>query len=311
MKKNLFLVGALVLLCCSCARNSVLSDTEADLSGLDDEYELGKSDGQKSETFGDKDSIQMLKDNYMAEVMGRLEVSKEKVMRTAYSATSARVGVFRVGSCGNYKFLSVRIDGENGNSKTRVEGNVGNNFVDGDDNMHLEFCLVEAGFQYPGGVFLVENAPTLSNIEPTIVRYHDTEDGGHQGIWSDDPKYSNGKLTNITGLSKLDSNAALAWSFNRNIIDDGRWGTDPLPFGPIGINYGVVAPSDFSSGSLYFDDEDHNNKNWAQLWSLNQGPRDIRGEYYGVELGINTKYHICLSTDKANFTKLVKSVVRP
>lgn len=302
MKKNLFLVGALVLLCCSCARNSVLSDTEADLSGLDDEYELGKSDGQKSETFGDKDSIQMLKDNYMAEVMGRLEVSKEKVMRTAYSATSARVGVFRVGSCGNYKFLSVRIDGENGNSKTRVEGNVGNNFVDGDDNIHLEFCLVEAGFQYPGGVFLVENLPIDSPF--TVVRYHDTEDGGHQGIWSDDPKYQDGDLNQITGLSKLDSNAALAWSFDRNM--HGRWTPEPLQMGPTGIKYGVLCNSDMSSGSLYFDDEDHSNKNWAKLWVANLEPRDITGQFYGIELGINTKYHICLSTDKANFTKVVR-----
>ena len=81
----------------------------------------------------------MLKDNYIAEIMGRLEVAKEKVMRTAYSAASPRVGVFKVGSCGNYKYLAIVIDCENGRSKTRVEGNVGDSFVDGNDNMHLEF----------------------------------------------------------------------------------------------------------------------------------------------------------------------------
>ena len=79
MKNKLF-IGALAVLCCSCAGNSVLLDTESDLRGLNNEYELGKSKAivgaeLKAETFGDEDSIQMLKDNYIAEIMGRLEVA--------------------------------------------------------------------------------------------------------------------------------------------------------------------------------------------------------------------------------------------
>ena len=42
MKNKLF-IGALAVLCCSCAGNSVLLDTESDLRGLNNEYELGKS----------------------------------------------------------------------------------------------------------------------------------------------------------------------------------------------------------------------------------------------------------------------------
>lgn len=81
--ENKLFIGALVVLCCSCAGNSVLLDTESDLRGLNNEYELGKSKAivgaeLKAETFGDEDSIQMLKDNYIAEIMGRLEVAKEK-----------------------------------------------------------------------------------------------------------------------------------------------------------------------------------------------------------------------------------------
>lgn len=307
MKKNLLTLGAMIALCCSCAGNSVLLDTESDLNGLNNEYEMGMlgtgdDDGLKCETFGDKDSIQMLKDNYIAEMMGRLEVAKEKVMRTAYSASSPRVGVFKVGSCGKYKYLAIAIDCENGNSKTRVEGNVGDCFVDGNKNMHLEFCLVEASNRYPGGVFLIENAP--AQIESfTVVRYHDTEDGGHQSMWSDDSYYSDGNLSRITGLSKLDSNATLAWNFDRNMS---VWGD--IPLGPIGINYGVLSLSTMASGNLYFDDEDHNNKNWAQRWRGNQYVNDLNntGGYYGIEFGKNTRYHMCVSTDKANFTKVVK-----
>lgn len=127
MKEKLLILGAMVALCCSCAGNSVLLDTESELNGLNNEYELGtlevSDNGLKCETLGDEDSIQVLKDNYIAEIMGRMEVAKEKVMRTAYGATSPRVGVFRVGSCGNYKYLSIKIDCENGNSKTSVSGN--------------------------------------------------------------------------------------------------------------------------------------------------------------------------------------------
>lgn len=95
MKNKLF-IGALVVLCCSCAGNSVLLDTESDLRGLNNEYELGKSKAivgaeLKAETFGDEDSIQMLKDNYIAEIMGRLEVAKEKVMRTVVSGILYRL----------------------------------------------------------------------------------------------------------------------------------------------------------------------------------------------------------------------------
>lgn len=43
---------------------------------------------------------------------------------------------------------------------------------------------------------------------------------------------------------------------NRNMS---AWGGRP-PMGPVGINYGVIALPDMSSGNLYLDDEDHNNK---------------------------------------------------
>lgn len=82
MKEKLLILGAMVALCCSCAGNSVLLDTESELNGLNNEYELGtlevSDNGLKCETLGDEDSIQVLKDNYIAEIMGRMEVAKEK-----------------------------------------------------------------------------------------------------------------------------------------------------------------------------------------------------------------------------------------
>jgi len=301
MKEKLLVLGAIVALCYSCAGSSVLLDTESELNGLNNEYELGileaSDNGLKCETSGDEDSIQMLKDNYIAEIMGRMEVAKEKVMRTAYGSASPRVGVFRVGSCGNYKYLSIKIDCENGNSKTSVSGNVGNTYVDGGDNMRLEFCMVDAGFRYPGGVFLFEDVPLESF---TVVRYHDSEDGGHNGVWSDDPNYSD--VMHISGMSKLDSNATLAWNIDRNM---NKWGD--IPMGPVGINYGVISLPTMASGNLYFDDEDHNNKNWAQLWFGHQFQSNLSGKYHGIEMDRNTRYYVCLNTDKDNFAKLVRA----
>lgn len=98
MKEKLLILGAMVALCCSCAGNSVLLDTESELNGLNNEYELGtlevSDNGLKCETLGDEDSIQVLKDNYIAEIMGRMEVAKEKVMRTAYAGEQKQFWTF-------------------------------------------------------------------------------------------------------------------------------------------------------------------------------------------------------------------------
>ena len=87
MKEKLLVLGTMVALCCSCAGSSVLLDTESELNGLNNEYELGTleagDNGLKCETSGDEDSIQVLKDNYIAEIMGRMEVAKEKIGRAS------------------------------------------------------------------------------------------------------------------------------------------------------------------------------------------------------------------------------------
>ncbi len=207
------------------------------VNSLNNEYELGtlevSDNGLKCETLGDEDSIQVLKDNYIAKLWDVWKLLKKKVMRTAYGATSPRVGVFRVGSCGNYKYLSIKIDCENGNSKTSVSGNVGDTYVDGGIICVSNFCMSGCGISLSGGVFLFEDVP-LETM--TLVRYHDTEDGGHNGVWSDDPNYYD--VMHISGMSKLDSNATLAWNINRNMT---KWGD--IPMGPAGINYGVIAPA--------------------------------------------------------------------
>lgn len=47
MKEKLLILGAMVALCCSCAGNSVLLDTESELNGLNNEYELARYVGSE------------------------------------------------------------------------------------------------------------------------------------------------------------------------------------------------------------------------------------------------------------------------
>ena len=154
----------------------------------------------------------------------------------------------------------------------------------------------------PTVTVIIKNAETDEVVYTSTDLNVDTEDGGHNGVWSDDPNYYD--VMHISGMSKLDSNATLAWNINRNMT---KWGD--IPVGPAGINYGVIAPAEMASGNLYFDDEDHNNKNWAQVWLGPQNQYEPHGTYYGVQLDRNTRYHVCLNTDKTNFTKLVRSAI--
>lgn len=68
----------MLLLC----RKFCITGYRIELNGLNNEYELGTleagDNGLKCETSGDEDSIQVLKDNYIAEIMGRMEVAKER-----------------------------------------------------------------------------------------------------------------------------------------------------------------------------------------------------------------------------------------
>lgn len=72
MKEKLLILGAMVALCCSCAGNSVLLDTESELNGLNNEYELGtlevSDNGLKCETLGFEKTLSKLYDNYKERV---------------------------------------------------------------------------------------------------------------------------------------------------------------------------------------------------------------------------------------------------
>lgn len=46
-----------------------------------------------------------------------------------------------------------------------------------------------------------------------------------------------------------------------------------------------------------------------QVWLGPQNQYEPHGTYYGVQLDRNTRYHVCLNTDKTNFTKLVRSAI--
>ncbi|MBQ8673370.1 MAG: hypothetical protein IJ511_04860 [Bacteroides sp.] len=66
------------------------------------------------------------------------------------------------------------------------------------------------------------------------------------------------------------------------------------------IENGVLAPGNATTGELYIDDEDDDNKNWAKLYIGRTFDKDLTPRMncfspYGMTLGINTNYSLTFS----------------
>lgn len=320
MRKQL-LFAFLGVLTFSCSNSYDLLENDMELAKASEDYELttraivADEDSAKIETIADAETIQALMDEYETELMNRTSVAKQKVMRTLYNTTCDVVGVFKVGSCGVYKELSVHIDTEDTRQNSKKEGSVGDSYIDSNGNVRLKFCLTEASQYYPGGVFLVDHidyAPTFGGTGGAtmqiLLRYHDCDDKRpYNDVVSENPhpRY-NSKEAISKGFTKIDNNAVLAWAFPSQF---------KLPvvcssyFGPKSrINYGVLAGSkDAISGRIHFDDEDTRNTDWAKIYEgLTLKSNLLPGEYpeYGVTIGENTWYNLTLSTDYNRFVTL-------
>lgn len=322
MNKNIFIALAALVIGSSCSDNNYLPEIEKELVNLDNEYVVSSlvdedDDSQKIETLADEASIQQAMDEYVQTLMNNSATAKQRIMRTVSSYTPNVVGVFKVGSCGTFKELTLLIDAEDRRDASRIEGEVGDSYVDGPGNVHLKFCLVSASRYYPGGVFLVGPInytlilPKLAgSLNPTyrymdiIVRYHDTEDKNPSNmVHSTHPDYPDA-LSISTGYTQVGNNAALAWGFpvlmNNSII--AQYPSAPGYIGPGGnIKYGVLSTA--SSGYIHIDDEDKNNKNWIKCYRLgtnldNSFNATQAKNIYGILANGNTDYTIIVSTSE-------------
>lgn len=315
MKKKRFFIGLFTIaIFSSCSESSYLLDNEQELDVLTRSYEalVLSEDSAKIETRADRDTIQAIMDAYVTEMMNRNAVAKEKVMRTAYSTTNNLVAVFKVGSCGSYKELEIIVDCEDRKGKSNTNGNVGDTYVDGNENVHLKFCLVEANRYYPGGVLLIDRPSACPhNLEQILVRGHDTEDSAERNsVVCNHLDYDTpAKIS--TWFTQIGRNVNLAWGFP-------NFG-DPLypAIGPAsGIKYGLLSNGAASTGTIYFDDEDSSNKNFLQLWSYGvSSPKDYPDGYHsnwGITVDKNTKYSVSVSTDtKFHRNNIYKAYPRP
>lgn len=297
MKKRNFFVGVLTMaVLASCGENSGLMDNEEELNALTRSYEVAVSDEDslKIETRADQATIQAIMDAYVTDIMNRDAIAKEKVMRAAYSENNL-VAVFKVGSCGSYKELEITVDCEDRRGKSSTSGNVGDTYVDGNENVHLKFCLVEANRYYPGGVLLIDRTPSSPyNLENIVVRGHDTEDSAEHNIVGGTHMEYDTKEEVSKWLTQVGKNVNLAWGFPKG---------DPLyyPVGPVsGIKYGLLSAQGASTGTIFFDDEDSSNKNFLQLWHGGTFDKDLGEGFqtsYGIDAYKNTLYNVSVSTD--------------
>lgn len=316
MRKTIFILACGAMIFCSFAETSSLQSVEVDIDALNQQYELmkvnervktavevgkeGDDISPKVETLEDASIVEDSAHLYVTELMNRTSIAKEKVMRSTYSTADIMVGVFKVGSCGNYKELTIHMDCEDSRDGSYVSGNVGDTSVDSNGNVDFQFCLTESNRFYPGGVLLLDQTGGVTvNSRNILVRRHDTEDShGSNNVFGNHHKYyydaaiSNG-YTNVRN-----DNAILAWGFPSGVQ------YFPAPqFGPSGIQYGLLVMEPASTGIIYCDDEDSKNGNWAQEYEGGVFKRDLRDfvSNFGVTLNGNTTYRIGVSTDGAKF----------
>lgn len=241
-------------------------------------------------------------DEYEQELMNRQSVAKERVMRTAYTGTTDVVGVFKVESCGTYKELTLYLDAEDTRQNSKIEGYVGDTFVDNNGNVRFKFCLTEATQYYPGGVFLVDhiNYSQFGGTMDILVRYHDCDDKhtDNKIIDSTHPEYQ--RIDQLGGYTVVNSNVALAWAYPpypRN-----QWGYIPGVGPRNSIKYGVLAYAYTIEdlGMIYVDDEDSSNKNWLKSYKGYTYKDKLSGDQgmYGINATDNTRYYVLLNTNK-------------
>ncbi|MEG0012484.1 MAG: hypothetical protein RR706_10030 [Muribaculaceae bacterium] len=234
-------------------------------------------------------------------LMNQSSVAKEKVMRSTYGIADDVVAVFKVGSCGSYKELWLKMDCEDRRTTSYTSGQVGDTYVDGDGNVNFHFCLTEANRYYPGGVLLVKHRSYnvgSTNPDHIYVRHHDTEDSDSYNDFFSTHSSFDTDVELSTGFTKISrSDLVLAWDF--------PMGYDFLgtPIGPSYIKYGLLVMSHAATGEILCDDEDKNNKNWGQLWEGHNYKRDVDGDIFnsGMILNENTTYRVAVSTDSDKF----------
>ena len=305
MKKHLLFAFLGTLACCSCSNSYDLLENDVELAKAVANYELTtravgtEADTVKIETIADEQTIQVVMDEYEQKLMNRLSVAKERVMRTAYAATTDVIGVFNVGSCCTYKDLTLHLDAEDTRQNSKVSGSVGDTYVDGNGNVNFKFCLTEANRYYPGGVFLVDhiNYSLAGGTMDILVRYHDCDDKHNKNsISSTDARFSSVK--DLAGYTIVDNNAALAWAFPPYPRD--VWA--PIELGPkTAIKYGLLAGGPVArKGTIYVDDEDSSNKNWLKKYTGYSYQGKFSGDLvsYGINATDNTRYYVVLTTDK-------------
>lgn len=308
MRKYLLFAFLGALACYSCSNSYDLLENDLELANAASDYELstevigGEADTAKIETVADEQTIQASKDVYEQELMNRQSTAKEKVMRTAYAATTNVVGVFKVGSCGTYKELTLYLDAEDTRQNSKISGNVGDTYVDGNGNVRFKFCLTEANRYYAGGVFLVDhiNYSQYGNIMTVMVRYHDCDDDNADNkiIESNHSDYQH--IRNLKGYTVVDNNAALAWAFPT--YPKPQW-TPSLPTEPKNyIEFGLLSGGPRArSGSIYVDDEDSKNRNWLKRYKGYNFEMDMTTKFHsqhGMDADQNTTYYVMLNTDR-------------
>jgi hypothetical protein len=117
-------------------------------------------------------------------IMGALVNSYSKTNAIA-TVNSEMFGVFKDGSCGSYRELDIRMDGEDNNPASTTKGYTGSTFVNNGD-VYYQFCLVNDRTKFPrisSGKYAILSLDRRQSTNGTTIsfdRSFDNEDHNNQ-----------------------------------------------------------------------------------------------------------------------------------
>ena len=233
-------------------------------------------------------------DELKNEIRQKLEDIVSK--RTTYLKSGSNlVGVIASGSCGSYSDFDIYMDTEDNGSNTSHSGWIGDCYANnGGPGVILRCCAVyNAYFEHIStkdfAVIDLSNV-SLPNGVSEIIRYIDNEDDNNNNwLKINDVTQTRGSWWGQSWFGG-DTRLGLYYYPKSDAVSAGL-------FPSLGISYGVFGRFGSNQGSIYSDDEDHNNANWCLLNRYNKLTDTYSQAQSGsianiIDVGANTRFYI-------------------
>jgi hypothetical protein len=291
MKKNTLSAIQILLLSglfCSCQKENVThNDYKQETDKIETSIGVGLTKDRSFITHLPKQETEASTE-LKQKIMGALVNSYSKT--NAISAVNSEIfGVFKDGSCGSYRELDIRMDGEDNNTASTTKGYTGSTFVDNRD-IYYQFCLINDRTKFPrisSGKYAVLSLDRHQSTNGTTIsfdRSFDNEDHNNQNAVTLNGEVQPLPFNSFPGIN-IAGNSAL--SFLLMLKDPTAAAKPPIL---AGVNsYAVIGSFGSTKGYIFSDDEDFQNANTFYSNTASESSVWFNGV---IEFGANTKMYI-------------------